>query len=216
MRSDELLRWIAALPALDRDARVERYLGLAPDTPAEPPGQHLIGYHASGVAPIVHALAEAAVTAGDTVIDLGAGLGKVVLLAHLLTGAHARGIELQGALVEKARAAASRLGAEVTFVQGDVRDADLQDGTVFYLYAPFTGPVLAEVLDRLRAVAQLRSIVVCALGIDAGREAPWLLPRPLDSFWLTLYDSAIPGVPPRPPRASPLDPETASRISLGR
>lgn len=163
-----------------------------PAPSSDSPGDHLVGYHASGVDPILHALAEARVGPDDVVIDLGAGLGKVVFLAHLLTGATARGIELQASLVHRACWAASRLElspSRVSFVHGDARTADLADGTLFFLYAPFTGQVLAEVLDRLREVARHHPIVVCALGIDLDRDARWLRARSVDAFWLTIYDS---------------------------
>jgi hypothetical protein len=155
MRAADLLAWLAGLAPSERDAAAEEHLGIGPfATPAPaslPPGEHLIGYHASGVAPIVRMLVEVPVTTDDIVIDLGSGLGKVVLLTWLLTGATSRGIELQPALVGRARVAAARRGANVAFTEGDARRADLEDGTVFFLYAPFTGPVLAEVLSRLRA-----------------------------------------------------------------
>jgi len=193
-----LLAWLASLAPSDRDTAVEERLGIP--TPPQPPsalGEHLVGYHASGVAPVVRMLLEVPVTSDDVVVDLGAGLGKVVLLTRLLTGATARGIELQSALVDRAREAASRCGVDVSFTLGDARRADLGDGTVFFLYAPFTGPVLAEVLRRLHDVAARRAIVVCALGIDLDREARWLAPRPIDSFWLSVYDSVVPGVAAR-------------------
>ena len=150
----------------------------------------MIGYHAAGVAPIVRALLEVPVTAGDVLVDLGSGLGKVVLLARMLTGATARGVEVRPALVDGARAAAARLGVDARFTCADAREADLDDGTVFFLYAPFTGPVLASVLSRLEAVARARPIDVCALGLDLERLASWLVPRTIDAFWLTIYDSA--------------------------
>jgi SAM-dependent methyltransferase len=194
MRDAELLAWLSSLPADARDAAVEEHLGIDGPAPCcAPPGDHLIGYHASGVDAIVRALAEVPVTADDVVVDLGAGLGKVVFLAHLITGATARGIEVQPSLVDRARAAAQYLGIDVRFTQADVRDADLDDGTVFFLYAPFTGPVLDEVTCRLYAVAKRRAIVVCALGLDLDRRAHWLVPRPIDSFWLTIYDSIAAG-----------------------
>lgn len=191
MRGADLLAWLSALPPDARDRAIEEHLGLAPPPPecVGPPGERLIGYHASGVAPILRAIAEAPVTATDVVVDLGAGLGKVVLLAHLLTGAKARGIEIQTALVDRARASAARLGADVDFTCADARDANLDDGTVFFLYAPFTGPVLADVVRRLHAVAEKHAITVCALGVDIDRDAPWLVARPIDSFWLTIYDA---------------------------
>ncbi len=201
VRGADLLAWIASIPPAKRDAAVEEHFGIrASNLSASPPGDHLVGYHASGVAPIVRALIEIPVDAADVVVDLGAGLGKVVLLAHLLTGATARGIEVQPALVEGAREAARRLQAPVEFTVADARHADLDDGTVFFLYLPFSGPVLAQVLHRLHARAAGQAIVVCSLGLDLGREAPWLARRPLDAFWLDVYDSVVPGAAPRASR----------------
>ncbi len=203
----QVLDWLSSLPPEERDAAVEQYLGIARPIPSPaPPGEYLIGYHPSGVAAIVQAFVGVPVTADDVVIDLGAGLGKVVMLARLLTGATARGIEIQPALVDRARAAAARLGIDVRFTLADARDASLTDGTVFFLYAPFEGPVLAHVLRRLHAVATTMPIVVCALGVDLERDAAWLSPRPSKAFWLTIYDSVVPGIPPRCPRfRSPLE-----------
>jgi SAM-dependent methyltransferase len=193
-------------------------LGIEAPTPSSPPGEHLIGYHASGVAPIVRMLLDVPILADDVVIDLGAGLGKVALLTSILTGATARGIELEPALVERARKAAERFGLKrVSFVLGDAREADLNDGTIFFLYAPFTGPVLAKVMDRLRDVASRRAIVVCALGIELHREHRWLVRRAIDSFWLTIYDSHDPVVPARVPRPrSPLAGRDAAAIAMER
>jgi SAM-dependent methyltransferase len=203
-RGAALLEWLASLPPAARDAALEAYLGIdIPAPPSAPPGECLIGYHASGVAPVVRALIEVPVAPGDIVVDLGAGLGKVVLLARLLTGAVARGIEIQPALVKRARAAAARLAVDVGFAHADVREADLDDGTVFFMYAPFVGPVLAEVVDRLHRLAARSGIVVCALGVDLDREAPWLVRRPVNAFWLTIYDSAVPGAASRPQCARP-------------
>jgi SAM-dependent methyltransferase len=202
-----LIAWLSSIPAPERDTAIERHLGIATPAPSSaPPGAHLIGYHASGVAVIVRALIEVPVVADDVVVDLGAGLGKVVLLARLLTGAVAIGIELQPDLVNRARAAAASLGLDACFHQGDARAAPLDSGSVFFLYAPFTGPALAEVVERLHAVARSHAIVVCALGIDLDRDrqSRWLVPRVVESFWLTIYDSVVPGVAARPPRVSPL------------
>ena len=191
MRGADLLAWLATLSPDVRERAVDDHLGIGGPPPfaVEPPGEHLLGYHPSGVDPIIQVCTEVPLTPNDVVVDLGSGLGKVVFLAHLLTGAKARGIELQPPLVERAQAAAQRLGVDVSFTCADVRDAELGDGNVFFLYAPFTGPVLAQVLQRLRAVAERKSIVVCALAIDLHHDAPWLVARPLDAFWLTIYDS---------------------------
>lgn len=87
------------------------------------------------------------------------------LLAAICTGARAIGIEWQAAYVEAARQCAHELRlARVGFEQGDVRDADLSEGSVFYLYTPFEGAMLREVLERLRNEAGQRAIRLCTLG----------------------------------------------------
>ncbi|MGO4780788.1 hypothetical protein AB4084_35450, partial [Lysobacter sp. 2RAB21] len=50
------------------------------------------------------------------------------------------------------------------FIQADARAADLSQATVFYLYTPFTGGVLGEMLERIREQAQRRDIRLCSLG----------------------------------------------------
>jgi hypothetical protein len=98
-----------------------------------------------------------------------------------------------------------------------VRDADLDDGTVFYLYLPFTGPVLVDVMARLREVASKRTIVVCTLGMDVDQVAPWLIRRTIDSFWLAIYDSRVPGASSRKARErSPLLGPDADTIAFER
>lgn len=206
-----VLELLAGLEPSARDAAVDAWLGLGAPPPSSSPGPELIGLHEASVAAVVRALVEAPVGPGDVFVDLGAGRGRVALLARALTGATVRGVELQPALVSTARAAAQRVGLEASFVEGDVRDAPLDDGTVFFLYAPFTGRVLAEVVDRLRAVARRHAIVVCAHGVDLQQVAPWLIARRTDSFWLTLYDGG------GPPRESPAPGDGAAwRIALER
>jgi hypothetical protein len=103
--------------------------------------------------------------ADDVFVDLGSGLGQVVLLVNLLTGACARGIEIEPAYCEYARDCASRLGLrDVSFVTADARAADLNSGTVFFLYTPFTGDILRDVLERLRREALMRQVRVIPYG----------------------------------------------------
>src|SRR4051812_42541976 len=55
--SADLLPWLASLPPGARDRAVEEYLGIGgPAPPDAPAGEHLVGYHPSGVAAIVQAL----------------------------------------------------------------------------------------------------------------------------------------------------------------
>ena len=107
----------------------------------------------------------AGLTAEDVVVDLGSGLGHVPLLVSICTGASSVGIELEAAYVERARQCAQRLNVKkATFLCEDARVADLSRGTVFYLYTPFVGAILRDVLERLKREAAGRRIRVCTYG----------------------------------------------------
>jgi len=113
----------------------------------------------------------------DVVMDLGAGLGQVVLLTAICTRAPCIGVELQPAYVASARACAQALNLRnACFIARDVRQADLSAGTVFYLYTPFTGSILRAVLALLRQEAQRRAIRLCTFGPCTATVAnePWL------------------------------------------
>lgn len=103
--------------------------------------------------------------ADDVLADLGAGLGHVPLLVAACTRARAHGVEIEPAYVASARACAAELGlARATFECADARAAELGEATVFYLYTPFSGAILRQVLDALALQARRRSIRVCTLG----------------------------------------------------
>jgi protein-L-isoaspartate O-methyltransferase len=72
----------------------------------------------------------------DLVVDLGSGDGRIVIAAAQKFGARGLGIELDGALVEKSRQLAQQARVEdrVSFVQGDVLEADLSQASVVTLY----------------------------------------------------------------------------------
>lgn len=86
----------------------------------------------------------------DVFYDIGSGLGEVAILANLLSGANSKGIEREPAYVDYARACASDLNADAQFEAIDAREADYADGTVFFLYTPFRGRMLEEVLAKLK------------------------------------------------------------------
>ena len=101
----------------------------------------------------------------DTFYDLGSGLGQVVILVSLLSGVSAKGIEFDPAYCEYARRCAQDLNLSgVDFVNVDAREAKYADGTAFFLYTPFEGRMLQQVLERLKAEAQERTICVYTYG----------------------------------------------------
>jgi len=101
----------------------------------------------------------------DTFYDLGSGLGQVVILANLLSGATTKGIEVDPAYCEYARRCARDLNLSgVDFVNADARVAEYAGGTVFFLYTPFEGRMLQQVLDRLGQEAETRRIAVYTYG----------------------------------------------------
>jgi hypothetical protein len=110
-------------------------------------------------------IARAKIEDRDVVMDLGSGLGHVAILTAMCTNARCIGIEVEPAYVRSARTCARSLGvSNACFLAQDVRHADLSEGTVFYLYTPFTGSILRTVLDMLRREAEHRAIRLCTLG----------------------------------------------------
>ncbi|MCI4568894.1 class I SAM-dependent methyltransferase [Lysobacter sp. CFH 32150] len=137
----------------------------------------MVFYQPTPARHIFELIGSAKIAERDVLIDLGSGLGHVPLLAAICTGARCIGIEWEAAYVDCAQRCANALNlANVTFVRQDAREADLSMGTMFYLYTPFTGAMLRDVLTRLRQEAVTREIRICTLGPCTpiiARE-PWL------------------------------------------
>jgi len=188
LRGQPLWERIVAVPADEREAWVDALLGL----PEAPPDEELprggAPYLPAGVDDILIALEGAPVRENDVFVDVGSGLGRVVLLAHLLTGARAHGIEIQGHLVRTAREIATRLGLSgVSFHRADASDVVLE-GSVFFFYSPLTGQALRSTLFSLQNLAERQPIVVCAVGVEFKSE-PWLTARPRTSASVSFYDA---------------------------
>jgi len=102
---------------------------------------------------------------GDVFFDIGSGLGQAAILVNLLTGVKAVGIEFEPAFCNYARDCAADLNlAKVTFINADARRADYSEGTVFFLYTPFTGEMLQQVLELLRNESRQRRIRIVTYG----------------------------------------------------
>jgi hypothetical protein len=112
------------------------------------------------------------------------------ILAHLLSGARTSGIEIQAPLVRLARERCAALGLTgVSFVHADAAETALS-GSVFFLYAPCNGALLARVVRRLEDVAHRRPITIAAVGLEL--DASWLVPRPSSIPTLALYAAPSP------------------------
>jgi Histone methylation protein DOT1 len=133
-------------------------------------------------------------TEQDVFIDLGSGLGHVPLLVAICTASRAVGIELEPAYVACAQRVIEELElTNVTFLAQDAREADLSNGTLFYLYTPFRGAILRAVLDRLRLEAARREIRVCTFGPCTPIVAaePWLVLNPAESGHVSVFRSRL-------------------------
>jgi SAM-dependent methyltransferase len=101
----------------------------------------------------------------DVFFDLGSGLGSVSLLVNLLSGVRVVGIEREPVYCQYAQQLASEYALEnVLFINCDARDADLNSGTVFYLFTPFMQSILDDVMQKIHHVAQQHPIRVCSFG----------------------------------------------------
>lgn len=183
---------LLSVPPDARDAWVDCAFGLgAPpdDGPALPRG--CVPYLPCSVDALLRLVADAPVHASDVFVDVGSGLGRAVALVHLLTGASAVGLEVQPALVSAARQLTARLRLSgVSFRQGDAVQltAAPTAGSVFFLYCPFSGERLANLLANLESVARARAIHVCCVDLPLP-PCPWLEPAPPLSPDLTIYRS---------------------------
>lgn len=179
-----LWAWVASLRSVDDqesygslDTLIGGVLDFREPHDVAEPGVDMVFYQPTPARDIFDFIQHASISQQDVVMDLGSGLGHVTLLTAICTSARCIGIELQPAYVASARQCAGELQVRhVQFIEQDVRAADLSEGTVFYLYTPFTGRILREVLDRLRCEAESRAIRLCTLGPCTAVVAnePWL------------------------------------------
>ena len=174
-----LLQWIEALasgdekgspaPGLAYDCRDELVSGILelrePSEANLDSASEMVFYQPTPVRHILRLITASAFSEADVFVDLGSGLGHVPLLASMLTGVQSLGIEAEAAYVASAQECAQSLHpSRVRFIHEDARAADLSSGTVFYLYSPFSGSILADVLDRLQKESTSRPIKICTLG----------------------------------------------------
>ena len=102
---------------------------------------------------------------GDVFFDLGSGLGQVTMLVNLLSSVKSIGIEYEPAYCHYARTCAADLKLRhVSFINEDARNTDFSAGTVFFMYTPFGGEMLHDVLCKLYAESGKRRIRIFSFG----------------------------------------------------
>jgi SAM-dependent methyltransferase len=185
---------LTRVPPSERDAWLDRILaleGIPADGPELPRG--CVPYLPCPVDALLRMVDQAGVRASDVFVDLGSGVGRAAALVHLLTGAPAIGIEIQPALVRAARDLTTRLSAlRFSPVEGDASRLAgfIGVGSVFFLYCPFSGTRLENVLKDLELIARTREIRVCTVDLPLPPR-PWLTPATPPSDDLAVYRSTL-------------------------
>lgn len=125
----------------------------------------MVFYQKTPARVIFELVEKAGFTNEDVFFDLGSGLGQAVILINLLSGITACGVEFEPAFYNYASACATQFKLpEVKFINADARNTDYTNGTVFFMYTPFEGKMLDEVLAILKKESQLRKIRVFTYG----------------------------------------------------
>ena len=102
---------------------------------------------------------------GDTLFDIGAGVGTVALMVGFLTGRPVTGVEIDPAYAEFARARAERFGlSHVKILCEDACAVDCAEATTFFLYDPFRGALLDRFLEHLHGECAGRDARILAFG----------------------------------------------------
>jgi hypothetical protein len=153
----------------------------------------MVPYQPTPARHVLELITAANLSSDDVLVDLGSGLGHVSLLVSILARSRTVGVEFQPSYVACAQESARKLKlSRVEFVAGDARESDLTTGTVFYLFSPFKGSILSDMLQRLLRESNKRQIRICSLGpcTRVLQEQLWLKPRTRpNSEQINVFDS---------------------------
>jgi SAM-dependent methyltransferase len=102
-------------------------------------------------------------TEKDVIYDLGSGYGRVCLYGALTTEAQYNGIDLVTHRLNRAKKVKKQLMiGNVDFIRSNAIKHDLSNGTVFYLFNPFTPETLTEILNNLQKIAEKHPIRIAS------------------------------------------------------
>ncbi|MBK9729824.1 MAG: hypothetical protein IPO83_00770 [Chitinophagaceae bacterium] len=128
---------------------------------------------------IIFTMSESAnIKSDDVFFDIGSGLGQVVLLMNLMSGVTAKGIEYEPAFCDYANEVVSELNlSHVEFINADAREVDYSQGTIFFMYTPFEGKMMEDMLELLQKQSRKRVIRIFTYGPCSIRVAGqnWLM-----------------------------------------
>ncbi|MFC1541053.1 class I SAM-dependent methyltransferase [Candidatus Latescibacterota bacterium] len=140
----------------------------------------------------------AELTSDDFLIDLGSGDGRTVIAAAK-RGARAHGVEFNPKMVELSRKRAEEAGVsdKVTFVEGDLFEADISDATVITLFLLTSinlklRPTLLELKPGTRIVTNTFTMEAWEADSTASVEDPystwgtallWIVPAKAAGTW---------------------------------
>ena len=160
------------VPAVRRERHIDALFQLdeLPDDLALPRG--CVPYLPCSLDVLLEAIDVTSLTDEHVFVDVGAGIGRVAALVHLLSGARAIGVEIQSALARRARSLAARVApSRIEIIEGDATNGALpDDGDVYFLYCPFDRNHTATFLERLAPRRGAR--IVCVDLVLP--ERPWL------------------------------------------
>jgi len=142
--------------------------------PLEP---EMVFYQKTPARVVFDLVREGGFTKDDIFFDIGSGLGQVVMLVNLLVGIRTVGVEFDPAFCKYSEECAAMLGLQdVAFINADARDVDYSAGTMFFMYTPFRGEMLREVLELLRKESLKREIRIITYGPCTAEvaEQDWL------------------------------------------
>jgi Histone methylation protein DOT1 len=126
---------------------------------------------------ILNLINKSAFESEDIFFDLGSGLGQAAMLVNLLTGVKCKGVEYEPAFCRYAKSNAENLNLpDLEFINEDARYADYSSGTIFFMYTPFEGRIMDDVLQKLNKESENRKIKILTYGActaEVGKQL-WL------------------------------------------
>ncbi len=139
------------------------YRDLPAQTKEREPG--MVYYQKTPARIIFELVKKAAFQPGDVFYDLGSGLGQATILVNLLASVISKGVEFEPAYCHYAKTCAAELNLSDTyFINEDARYTDYSSGNVFFMYTPFEGEMLYDVLSNLYVEAKKRKIRIFTYG----------------------------------------------------